>query len=78
MTRLILLAALALSACTNGAPVDLCKNAPVRRAVYTSAITAADTYAASGRPVPAAVAIGREAAVTALAVLDANCPVVRP
>lgn len=67
-------ALLSLNACAMP-PVDLCKNAAARRSVYTSAITAADMWASSGRPVPSSVALGREAAATALAVLNGHCPV---
>jgi hypothetical protein len=77
--RLILILALAasLSACAGSPRVDICKHAELRRTTYTTAITAADLYAASGRVVPYQLTLGRQAAVTALAVLDGNCPVVR-
>jgi len=55
--------------------LDICRGSELRRSVYTSAIMAADTYIASGRPVPPALSLSREAAVTALAVLDGNCPI---
>lgn len=75
MGKLFALAALAsLSACAGGAHLDYCKYAAERRTVYTTTIVAADAYALSGRPVPYEVTLGRQAAVTALAVLDANCP----
>jgi hypothetical protein len=76
MKTLALIPVLALTACAGAAPIDLCKGAALRRQVYTSAILAADVYAAAGRPVPQSVVLGRQAAVTALAVLDGNCPVV--
>jgi len=63
--------AASLSACAT-AP-NLCAGADVRRAVYTSAVTAADAYAASGRPIPAEMMLGRQAAATALALLNARC-----
>lgn len=81
--RLILLLALAasLSACATSARLDLCKGAELRRASYTTAIVAADVYTASkvaaGRPVPSELLLGRQAAVTALALLDARCPAPR-
>lgn len=73
-----LLVAFTLSGCASLPPVDLCKYAQIRRATYTTAIRAADLYVLSGRPVPPAVTLGREAASTALAILDNNCPVVQP
>lgn len=75
MRAALLVAAITLSGC---APVDACKYAQIRRATYTAAIRAADLYVLSGRPVPPAVALGREAASTALGILDNNCPVVKP
>lgn len=75
MGKLLALAALAsLSGCAGGAHLDVCKYANARRLVYTTTIRAADAYALSGRPVPYEVTLGRQAAMTALAVLDANCP----
>jgi hypothetical protein len=74
MRKLVLLAALPLVGC-GMPPVDYCKYAPQRRTVYTTAIQAADLYALSGRVVPYELAMGRRAAVTALAVLDSTCPV---
>ena len=69
--------ALTLSACatTPTGGLDLCKGAALRRQAYTVAVTAADIYIASGRPVPASVELGRQAAVIALTALDARCPV---
>ena len=49
-------------------------NREARRAAYVTVITAADAYALSGRPMPQAVVLGRQAAVTAIAILDARCP----
>lgn len=75
MTRLFALAALiALSGCAGGQRIDICKYAEMRRTVYTATIRAADLYALSGRVVPHEIALGRQAAMTALAVLNANCP----
>lgn len=75
MKKLLALACVALTAGCAGTPaLDLCKYSAIRRATYTTAITAADAYAASGRPVPSAMVLARDAAATALAVLDANCP----
>lgn len=75
MKILALVPILALTACAGTTSIDLCKGAALRRQVYTSAILAADVYAVSGNPVPQSVVLGRQAAVTALAVLDGNCPV---
>lgn len=69
-----LTASLALSACAGSGGIDVCKYSAERRAVYRTAIAAADTYAASGKIVPYELAMGRLAATTALAVLDTNCP----
>lgn len=69
-----LLPLLALSACAGGTHLDVCKYAGARRLVYTTTIRAADAYALSDRPVPYEVTLGRQAAVTALGVLDINCP----
>ena len=66
---------LALSACANTPALDLCKYSDVRRATYATTIRAIDLYA-MGRPLPYEMALGRTAAVTALAILDRNCPVV--
>lgn len=71
------LIALPIASCGDRIPIDLCKHAAVRRQVYTTSIIAADAFIASGRPVPPAVTVGREAAITARAVLDANCPAAR-
>ncbi|MDF2603025.1 hypothetical protein [Sphingomonas sp.] len=68
-----LLLALPLAACAGTPPVNLCKDAELRRTGYTAVIRAADLYLLTGRPVPAAVSVGREAAVMALAVLNARC-----
>lgn len=68
------LLALPLAACAGTPPVNLCKHAELRRTGYNAVIRAADLYVLTGRPVPAAVSIGREAAVTALAVLNTHCP----
>ncbi len=78
MKRALILAMLAsLSACAGAGGIDVCKYASLRRTTYTAAIRAADAYAASRQPVPYEVTLGRTAAVTALAVLDGNCPVAR-
>lgn len=68
------LLATTLACCAGMSPVDLCKHAGVRRQVYVTTIAAADAFVASGRPVPAAVTLGREAAATALTILDLHCP----
>jgi hypothetical protein len=78
MLRMMIAAALCLVAvplagCA-GAKFDQCRGAETRRAAYVTAITAADAYALSGRPMPQAVVLGRQAAVTAIAILDARCP----
>lgn len=75
MKTLILAAtALSLSGCATVPNINTCKTAELRRTTYTTAIRAADIYAMSGKPVPQAVVIGREAAVTALAILNLTCP----
>ena len=71
---LVLAATVSLSACAGGPHLDVCKYAGARRTIYTTTIRAADLYAMSGRPVPYEVLLGRQAAVTALAVLNTNCP----
>lgn len=71
---LILAASLTLPSCATSGGIDVCKYAAVRRQVYATAITGAIAYEASGRPVPAQLALGRKAAETALAVLNTNCP----
>jgi hypothetical protein len=77
MKRILSLALLAiLPACAGTTGLDWCKYSDARRATYTTAIRAADAYAASGQIVPYELAIGRLAAVTALQALDARCPVV--
>jgi len=79
MRKLLLLAlALPLASCATVPNIDICKYAGVRRATYTTAIRAADAYVLSGRPVPYEVTLGRQAAATALAVLDQNCPPIDP
>ena len=77
MLRMMIAAALCLVAvplagCAS-AKFDQCRGAETRRAAYVTAITAADVYALSGRPMPQAVVLGREAAVTAIAIIDARC-----
>lgn len=74
MIRAILLA-LPLAACAGTPSVNLCKGAELRRTGYTAVIRAADLYVLTGRPVPAAVSLGREAAATALVMLNSHCPV---
>lgn len=66
--------AASLSGCTATPHVDVCKHAALRRTVYATTIAAADAYLRSGRATPPEVLIGREVAVTALAVLDGRCP----
>lgn len=79
MKKLSILAlAASVSACAGSPHIDLCKHADLRRAGYTSIIATADAWVASGRPVPAEVLVGRQAAVTALVVLDRNCPAATP
>lgn len=68
------LLAATLASCAALPPVDLCKHAEMRRQIYVTSIATADAFIASGRPVPAAVTLGREAAAIALSVLNANCP----
>lgn len=70
----IVLASLALSACATTPHIDVCKYSAQRRVAYTTAISTADAYTATGKPAPQAVVLGREAAVLALGVLNANCP----
>lgn len=71
MKRLMILATLALPGCVTAQ--DPCAGSAARRAVYQSAITLADAAIASGHG-ETAVLVGRQAAVTALMVLDARCP----
>lgn len=66
-------ACLLLPACGERIPLDLCKHAALRRQGYTLTIAGIDAYV-RGRPMPAEMALGREAAVTALTILDLNCP----
>lgn len=78
MRKLVLLAVLPLTACAGMGTIpkiDYCKYSTERRAVYTTAIRAADLYALTGRIVPYELAMGRRAAETALAVLNTTCPV---
>ncbi len=76
MRRALLLAAvLPLTSCAGGVPINACRYAEVRRTLYTTAIRAADAYVLSGRPLPSELELGREAAATALAILNRNCPV---
>jgi len=76
MKRLAILvvASLALAGCTTTGGLDYCKYSAQRRQVYATAVTAAIAYEASGRPVPRELVLGRQAAETALAVLNARCP----
>ncbi len=66
--------ALPLAACAGTPRVDVCKGAELRRTTYTTTINVADAWELSPRPVPASVVLAREAAVTALRVLNGNCP----
>lgn len=74
----IMAVALALSGCVTNGRFDMCKGAAERRLAYSSAIVAADIFIDRGQPVPSAVRLGREAAVTALAILNNNCPPPQP
>jgi len=71
---LVLVGALLLSGCVTTQNIDVCKYASARRTVYQTTIRAADLYALSGRNVPYEVQLGRQAAATALQVLNLNCP----
>lgn len=66
--------ALVLSACATTPHLDVCKGAQLRRTAYTTTIAAADAWPATGRVAPFEVLLARSAAVTALAVLNSNCP----
>lgn len=70
---LILTAALLLPACTTTQAAFDCANAQNRREIYQAGIDAANLVIASGRGVQAGLA-ARTAAETALAVLNARCP----
>lgn len=67
-------ALLLLSGCATVGQIDYCKGAELRRTAYNTAITAIDAYTVSGRPVPAEVLLGKQAALIALETLNRNCP----
>lgn len=74
MILIVVVAALAIGGCTNGA-VDVCKYSAQRRQAYTTAIAGADLYAAThGGVLPAKMEAGRQVAVALLDTLNANCP----
>ncbi len=75
MRKLLTLAlAASLSACAGTPHLDVCKGAELRRTAYSTAIEAVAVLEFSGRPVPQAALIARDAAQLALSILDRNCP----
>lgn len=75
MKKLLTLAlAASLSACAGTPHLDVCKGAQLRRTAYSTAIEAVAVLEFSGRPVPQAALLGRDAAQIALSILDRNCP----
>ncbi len=79
MKKLLTLAlAASLSACAGTPHLDVCKGAELRRTAYSTAIEAVAVLQFSGRPVPQAGLIARDAAQLALSVLDRNCPRAAP
>ncbi len=75
MKKLLTLAlAASLSACAGTPHLDVCKGAELRRTAYSTAIEAVAVLEFSGRPVPQAALIARDAAQLALSILDRNCP----
>lgn len=75
MRYLMPLLAITLSGCAGTVHLNRCKFAEQRRLVYTTTIAAANAYEASGRMLPYEVSLGRQAALVALDVLNASCPV---
>ena len=74
MKKLLTLAlAASLSACAGTPRLDVCKGAELRRTAYSTAIEAVAVLEFSGRPVPQAALIARDAAQLALSILDGNC-----
>lgn len=79
MKKLMTLAlAASLSACAGTPHLDVCKGAELRRTAYSTAIEAVAVLEFSGRTVPQAALLGRDAAQIALSILDQNCPRVTP
>lgn len=78
MKYLAFAALLPLAGCANGPSINMCRGAEYQRAGYNAVIQAANLYYFTGRPVPYAVEMGREAAVKALELLEANCPKAAP
>ncbi len=79
MKRLLTLAlAASLSACVQTPHLDVCKGAELRRTAYSTAIEAVAVLEFSGRPVPQAALVARDAAQLALSILDRNCPRTAP
>ncbi|TCP95847.1 hypothetical protein C8J46_1112 [Sphingomonas sp. PP-F2F-A104-K0414] len=72
------LCAASLSACAQSLHLDVCKGAELRRTAYSTAIEAVAVLELSGRPVPQAAFIARDAARLALSILDQNCPRAAP
>jgi len=71
---LLAAAALVLTGCATTSNLNRCSYGEARRTLYTSTITAADAWVASGRTLSREAALGRQAAAVALSVLDATCP----
>lgn len=79
MKKLLTLAlAASLSACATTPHLDVCKGAEVRRTAYSTAIHAVGLLEFTGRPVPQAALMARDAARLALSILDRNCPRAAP
>jgi hypothetical protein len=79
MKKLLTLAlAASLSACAGTPHIDVCKGAEVRRTAYSTAIQGVSLLEFTGRPVPQAALMARDAAQLALSILDRNCPRAAP
>ncbi len=72
------LCAASLSACAQTPHLDVCKGAELRRTAYLTAIEAVAVLELSGRPVPQAAFIARDATQLALLILNRNCPRAAP
>lgn len=79
MKKLLILAlAASLSACATTPRLDVCKGAEARRTAYSTAIQAVGLLEFTGRPVPQAALMARDAAQMALSILERNCPQAAP
>ncbi len=72
------LCAASLSACAQTPHLDVCKGAELRRLAYLTAIEAVAVLELSGRSVPKAAFIARNATQLALSILNRNCPRAAP